>query len=84
MLAAQIEALGALLQADKQIYRKEIYEVSADDCPQKKKTYGNVLKKLLKVTSLKTADPIVLTAICNFAHELFECDDIIRKPKKMQ
>ena len=46
--------------------------------------YGQVLQKLLRVLSRKTADPILLTAICNFASELFECDDIVDSKDKME
>ena len=84
ILAAEIEALGSLLQSNKPNHRKQIHGFDKDRTCKDGMQYGQVLQKLLRVLSRKTADPILLTAICNFASELFECDDIVDSRDKME
>jgi hypothetical protein len=59
-LAAEIIALGCLLRSSK---RMQILE-------------DPVILDLVVVMSHPITDPILLTAICTFALDLFECDEL--------
>ena len=58
-LAAEITALGGLLRSPK---RKELLE-------------DPVILDLVAIMSHPQTDPILLTAICTFGLDLFECDE---------
>lgn len=69
-LAAQIKTLGGLLLSDPE-KRKEILE-------------HEVVKSLINIMKHPAADPILLTAVCTFALDLFECDELKESEEQLR
>lgn len=67
-LSAQITSIGGLLQTEIDEEKKSILEN----------------KHILEVISIigdKSVDPILLTAVCTFAYDLFETKELLENPK---
>ena len=70
-LAAEIIAIGGLLQSSKEANRRKIIEEPS-------------VLELMCITSHESTDPILLTAICRMALDLFETDEIKKDEKTME
>jgi hypothetical protein len=70
-LAAQIKTLGGLLQCDKQEERMKILK-------------SDVAQDLIAIMGHTETDPILLTAVCTFALDVFEAPEVENDAKIMK